>query len=56
MPWEDMHPGCSVFLKTTASIGMVKKELRRVTPFLQMEFQTAYRVEFGYYGVRVWRI
>jgi len=54
--WEELHPGCSFFLKTTATPRMVQKELTRVSRFLNMTLKAAARVEFGYYGFRVWRL
>lgn len=56
IPWEDMHPGCSFFIKTTATAPHVKRELTRLGKPLGMEVETAQRVEFGYYGVRAWRV
>lgn len=56
IPWEELHPGCSFFLKTTASAREVQKELARVSKYFEMTLKAVNRVEFGYYGVRVWRL
>lgn len=56
IPWEELHPGGSFFMKTTATPRMVQKELTRVTKFLRMNLKAVARVEFGYYGIRVWRL
>lgn len=53
--WEELHVGCSFFLKTTASARTVQKELTRVGRYFSMTLKAVNRVEFGYYGVRVWR-
>ena len=54
--WESLLPGYSFFLKTTATASMVQKALKPAAKFLRMDFKAHTRCEFGYYGVRVWRI
>jgi hypothetical protein len=54
--WEELHPGCSFFMKTPASARTVQKELTRVSRYLNMTLKAVTRVEFGYHGVRVWRL
>lgn len=54
--WEELHPGCSFFMKTTATATTIRKELARVSEYLQFNLKAVNRVEFGYYGVRVWRL
>lgn len=54
--WEELYPGCSFFMKTPAPAREVQKELNRVSRFLNMNLKAVARVEFGYYGVRVWRL
>lgn len=56
IPWEDMHAGCSFFLKTLATPAQVRAALREPAAYLRMDFAVATRVEFGRYGVRVWRV
>lgn len=56
IPWEEVHPGCSFFLKTPASVKDIRKELTRAGNYLNMRLRAVQRVEFGYYGARVWRI
>lgn len=54
--WEELHPGCSFFMKTPAPARTVQKELTRVSKHLNMTLKAVNRVEFGCYGVRVWRL
>lgn len=56
IPWEDLHPGGSFFLRTTATARMVQTELGRAEKALNLTLRAVNRVEFGYYGVRVWRL
>lgn len=56
IPWEDLHSGCSFFLKTLATPVQVRAALRPSAAFMQMNLKVASRVEFGRYGVRVWRV
>lgn len=54
--WEDLLPGYSFFLKTTATAIEVRKELRVAQKYFNIGLKAHARNEFGYYGVRVWRI
>lgn len=56
MPWEDLHPGNSFFIKTTATARQVQKELDRVSRRMGVTLKAVQRVEFGFYGARVWRL
>lgn len=56
IPWEHLPVGGSFFLKTTAHAAMVQREVRRVERKLGMKLRAVNRVEFGFYGVRVWRL
>ena len=56
IPWEDLQTGCSFFLKTTATAAQVKKALHPAKKHLKMTLVPHARLEFGYYGVRVWRL
>lgn len=56
VPWDRLVPGASFFLKTTASASIVQKKLRKLEKVLNMELRAHPRCEFGYYGVRVWRV
>jgi hypothetical protein len=56
MPWEEFLPGRSVFLKTTATARSVQRKLKPAETYLQIVLRAHARHEFGYYGVRVWRI
>lgn len=49
-------PGHSFFLKTTASHTEVTKLLRPAEKHFKMTLRAHNRCEFGFYGVRVWRI
>jgi hypothetical protein len=49
-------PGYSFFLKTTASAAEVTKNLHKAEKHFKMTLRAHNRCEFGYYGVRVWRI
>lgn len=49
-------PGHSFFLKTTASATEVTKRLHKAEKYFRMTLRAHNRCEFGYYGVRVWRI
>jgi hypothetical protein len=49
-------PGHSFFLKTTASATEVAKRLRKAEKYFLMTLRAHNRCEFGFYGVRVWRI
>ena len=55
LPWEELHPGCSFFLKTVATPAQVRAALKPAEQFLRMTLVVSARVEFGRYGVRVWR-
>lgn len=54
--WEEMEPGCSFFLKTTASAAIVSHALRLHRRWLGYNLKPLARHENGYYGVRVWRL
>lgn len=54
--WNQLHPGCSFFLKTTASAKYVMKLLAKSIQATGYVLKAQNRCEFGYYGVRVWRI
>lgn len=54
--WEELMPGYSFFLKTTASASEVTKLLHKAEKHYRMTLRAHNRCEFGYYGVRVWRI
>ena len=54
--WHKLRVGHSFFLKTTVEAEEVAEVLRPLAAVLQYKFVTAQRCEFGYYGVRVWRL
>lgn len=54
--WEEMLPGCSFFLKTTVTAKEVQKLLVKASAHYKITLKAHNRNEFGYYGVRVWRI
>jgi hypothetical protein len=54
--WEDLLPGHSFFIKTTAAARVVKRSIRPAETFLRVTLRAHPRCEFGYYGVRVWRV
>lgn len=54
--WENLHPGCSFFLRTTASAEEVEALLAPASRALRMTLRAVNRVEFDCYGVRVWRL
>jgi hypothetical protein len=54
--WEKMLPGRSFFLQTTATAKDVQKQLRPVEQYYNFKVKAVQRCEFGYYGVRVWRV
>lgn len=54
--WQRLHSGCSFFLKTTATPAQVMYVLRRAAGPLAPYLKAQARHEFGYYGVRVWRL
>ena len=54
--WERMLPGRSFFLKTTSTARQVQKKLRTAAQYFDMELKAVQRCEYGYYGVRVWRL
>ena len=56
IPWEDFLPGYSVFIKTSASAAVVRQAFRPAAAFFNIELKAHPRCEFGYYGVRVWRV
>ena len=54
--WERLMPGHSFFLKATASAAEVTKRLHRAEKHFRITLRAHNRCEFGFYGVRVWRI
>jgi hypothetical protein len=56
IPWEAMPPGSSVFLKTTAAAFEIRDQLARVNAHFGCRFAAHNRCEFGYYGIRIWRL
>ena len=56
IPWEDFLPGYSVFLKTTACAREVRDACSVAEKHFQITLRAHPRLEFGYYGVRVWRL
>jgi hypothetical protein len=56
IPWEDLLPGHSFFLKTTADAKYVTREIRRHANHFNIVLKAHTRCEFGYFGVRVWRL
>lgn len=54
--WPHMRTGHSVFLKTLAQARTVQRALRPVEDHYQITLVARQRCEFGYYGVRVWRM
>jgi hypothetical protein len=56
VPWERMLPGDSFFLKTAADAKTVAPLLNPAEAYFNYILVAATRCEFGYYGVRVWRM
>lgn len=56
IPWEDVLVGCSFFLPTTATEKQVAACLGNVEMYLDIDLAVANRVEYGRYGVRIWRL
>lgn len=56
IPWEDVRVGCSFFLPTTATDRQVAATLANVEKYLDIDLAVANRVEYGRYGVRIWRL
>lgn len=56
VPWEQMLPGDSFFIKTSATAKQVKDALGPAESYFDYVLATATRCEFGYYGARVWRM
>lgn len=56
IPWEDLRKGCSFFLPTTATDRQVAVELTVAEQYLGITLAVANRVEYGRYGVRIWRM
>jgi len=54
--WEELLPGYSFFIKTTATAGEVQRQLKRAEKHYRITLVAHNRNEFGYYGVRVWRM
>jgi hypothetical protein len=56
VPWEKMELGHSVFLKTVATPKQVQTLLKPIEARLDIILTARARCEFGFYGVRVWRV
>ncbi len=56
IPWEDVRVGCSFFLPTTATDKQVAKLLAPAEEYFDITLAVANRVEYGRYGVRIWRL
>lgn len=56
IPWEYMNIGSSVFLKTTAHERYIKNQLMKISAHYGIELAAANRCEYGYYGIRIWRM
>lgn len=56
IPWERMLPGDSFFIKTAANAKLVTPLLNPAEAYFNYVLVAATRCEFGYYGVRVWRM
>jgi len=56
MPWEEFLPGYSIFLKTTIAAHQVRKLLTPAERHFRITLKAHNRLEFGYYGVRIWRL
>lgn len=54
--WDRMLPGCSFFMKTTATWEQVLKVLRPYAEACNYIIMAQNRCEFDFYGVRVWRL
>lgn len=54
--WEKLLPGYSFFLKTPAHYKLVQAELKRAEKHFDIVLRARQRCEFGFFGVRVWRI
>lgn len=54
--WENLMPGYSFFIKTPAHYTIVQSELKRAEKHFDIRLRARQRCEFGYYGVRVWRL
>lgn len=56
IPWEDVRVGCSFFLPTTATEKQVADLLGYYEQYFDIDLAVANRVEYGRYGVRIWRL
>ena len=56
IPWSRFKPGCSFFIKTTYTADTVLEVLHDLAEHYGMVLAASNRHEFGYYGVRVWRM
>lgn len=54
--WEQMTPGASFFLPTTATALQVKRAIRDALRHYGYRVELRTRREYGRYGVRVWRM
>lgn len=54
--WEKMLPGYSVYLRTTGTAAEVRPQLVEIEKYFNIALKAANRCEFGYFGIRVWRI
>lgn len=55
VPWEQLTPGASFFMPTTATPKQVELVLKPVASKLGIRLLIRTRREYGRYGVRVWR-
>lgn len=56
IPWEDLAVGQSFFIKTPETAQNVLQKLEPAAKFFRYGLVANNRCEFGYYGVRVWRL
>jgi len=56
IPWESMPIGSSVFLKTTAEVSEVNEHVIKINKHFRCTFAAQQRCEYGYFGIRIWRI
>lgn len=54
--WTKLQPGGSFFIKTTARAQEMKPTLDLMRKIMGFELKAHNRCEFGYYGIRVWRL
>lgn len=56
IPWEAIPVGGSVFLKTTADASEIAEHLERINKLFRCRFAANNRCEYGYFGIRIWRL